>query len=493
MTLRTCFLSILVCWSTATLQAQYCIPTVTVYNGFSVNIRPIDTNGDQITDIEGAAALRRSDVILNANNPCSNEALQFGMRKSGTGTGMPTDTMVWFNCTDLGTQLVEIWVRNTSGGTNFSETYVIVQDNKAVCGPPPTSLSTACQQDQIPPEVLSFNGFSGTIMRVGNGMPMLVVPLSAFVRSTRDECGGDFIYGIRKSGTGSGPTTDQTVSFDCDELGTQLVEIWAGDQSGNWDYSYTYVIVQDHLGLCGTPPLPLPTACSPDEMPPSILTINGLVQSITWQGPGPVAKLRVEDFIKTAKDKCGKQMTYRISKTVQNSQPPPSGSNTVYFDCNELGTQLVDIWLFDASGNMSKSETYVIVQDYVGFCGRSTELAHVVIPEFKKEILRKMGVSLPDETRRRPAAVTVPLAVWPNPVTDGFTLNTHLNQAGSVRVELYDSYGRLVRVLADQIGADAGLFQQYFPLDTGLQPGIYRCVLHTALEHRVAAVYVVGR
>jgi hypothetical protein len=40
------------------------------------------------------------------------------------------------------------------------------------------------------------------------------------------------------------------VTFDCTELGTQCVELWAIDAAGNADYCETYVIVQDNLGNC---------------------------------------------------------------------------------------------------------------------------------------------------------------------------------------------------------------------------------------------------
>jgi hypothetical protein len=44
----------------------------------------------------------------------------------------------------------------------------------------------------------------------------------------------------------------QNVTFDCTELGTQCVELWAID-AGNADYCETYVIVQDNLGQLPSP------------------------------------------------------------------------------------------------------------------------------------------------------------------------------------------------------------------------------------------------
>lgn len=38
--------------------------------------------------------------------------------------------------------------------------------------------------------------------------------------------------------------------FDCDAVGTQVVQLWARDLSGNADFCSTYVIIQDNSGIC---------------------------------------------------------------------------------------------------------------------------------------------------------------------------------------------------------------------------------------------------
>ena len=63
-------------------------------------------------------------------------------------------------------------------------------------------------------------------------------------------------YGIRKAGTGSGFPEDGNgdpiiaVNFNCPELNTQSVEVWARDAAGNTDYCSTSVLVQDNAGFC---------------------------------------------------------------------------------------------------------------------------------------------------------------------------------------------------------------------------------------------------
>jgi hypothetical protein len=64
-------------------------------------------------------------------------------------------------------------------------------------------------------------------------------------------------YGIRKCGQGAGFPVDgnnnpiTNVTFNCNELGTQCVELWSIDLAGNADYCETYIIVQDNAGNCG--------------------------------------------------------------------------------------------------------------------------------------------------------------------------------------------------------------------------------------------------
>ncbi len=48
------------------------------------------------------------------------------------------------------------------------------------------------------------------------------------------------------------PSASQTsVTFDCNDLGQQWVDLWVGDESGNWDHCRTYIVIQDPSGSCG--------------------------------------------------------------------------------------------------------------------------------------------------------------------------------------------------------------------------------------------------
>lgn len=49
------------------------------------------------------------------------------------------------------------------------------------------------------------------------------------------------------------PPAGQTLTFDCNGLGTNQVALWAGDEAGNWDYCLTYLQLSDSARLCEGP------------------------------------------------------------------------------------------------------------------------------------------------------------------------------------------------------------------------------------------------
>ncbi len=77
------------------------------------------------------------DLVLSADdNHSPRTQLQYGIRRSGTGTDFPVNSPgIQFNCEDVGhTRPVEIWVKDLAGNAAFYETYVIIQDNFGACG-----------------------------------------------------------------------------------------------------------------------------------------------------------------------------------------------------------------------------------------------------------------------------------------------------------------------------------------------------------------------
>jgi subtilisin-like proprotein convertase family protein len=103
-------------------------PTVVCVNGLTANVM---SNG---------LTLFISDFLFDAYDNCTPiDYLKFGIRKSDTGTGFPVDangnpqTSVTFDCSEVGTQPVEVWGIDKAGNADFCETYIIIQDNLSNC------------------------------------------------------------------------------------------------------------------------------------------------------------------------------------------------------------------------------------------------------------------------------------------------------------------------------------------------------------------------
>jgi hypothetical protein len=134
-----------------------------------------------------------------------------------------------------GTHKIKWFVEDGCGNESICEYTFIVKDCKK-------------------PTVVCFNGLSVNIMPT----QMIQMWASDFLKYTEDNCtpSNQLKIGIRKSGTGTGFPVDgngnpiTNVTFTCDELGTQTVELWSIDKAGNADFCETYVIVQDNNGFC---------------------------------------------------------------------------------------------------------------------------------------------------------------------------------------------------------------------------------------------------
>lgn len=75
-----------------------------------------------------------STFVLSMNDNCTpTNQLQLGIRKFGSGTGFPTETTVSYGRCDVGTNFVEIWVKDANGLTNSCQNYVLVQPNSGGC------------------------------------------------------------------------------------------------------------------------------------------------------------------------------------------------------------------------------------------------------------------------------------------------------------------------------------------------------------------------
>ncbi len=342
--------------------AQFCKPEITVLNGLAVNIGPVDRTGDGISDVMGVE-MHLSDFLIGAKSPCNNGPLTLTLTKVFQFSP-GSDTKVFFDLTELGTQIVKIWAVDTEGNTDFVETYVLVQDNQNWESQPPRP--TGCDPDLVPPTIVMLNGLASTFIPNGNGTATVQVLSAQMLRRFSDNC--DQSAGARPriekswQSTGS-PSPKAVLTFNCsDELGFSLVEYWMKDAAGNYGWTASYILSQE--GLANDCVNTIEKGCNPDKIPPALFVYNGLAVNI--QTPG-TREVSVDAFIQKVTDNCGAVTAARIRRSTGSPIPPTT--TTVTFDCVSLGTQPVEIWIADQAGNWIRTETYVYVVDNTNGCG----------------------------------------------------------------------------------------------------------------------------
>ncbi|MBK8922821.1 MAG: hypothetical protein IPM81_15150 [Saprospirales bacterium] len=105
---------------------------------------------------------------------------------------------------------------------------------------------------------------------------------------------------------------------------------------------------------------------------PTVSCYNGLSTNIMPQGMGMV---EVSVFVKDAYDNCtpSNLLIFGIREANTGNGFPfnPDGTpqTTYVFDCDDLGFNLVEIWVMDMAGNADFCATYILVQDNIGACG----------------------------------------------------------------------------------------------------------------------------
>ncbi len=116
------------------------------------------------------------------------------------------------------------------------------------------SNQSSCE-DTEKPIIVCKNGLTLPVVQIGDG-GCVEIWASDFVESVTDDCTESInltsSLKIRREGTEDKLSTG--ITFCCEDLGTQIIDVWVTDDSGKSDFCTTYVIVQDHLHPCGGDP-----------------------------------------------------------------------------------------------------------------------------------------------------------------------------------------------------------------------------------------------
>jgi hypothetical protein len=107
-----------------------------------------------------------------------------------------------------------------------------------------------------------------------------------------------------------------------------------------------------------------------DTLPPTLVCQGGTFNL----GPGGVYNLLTSSLFSSATDNCTPQNKLNFSMRIVGSgngfplNPQGFPITQLAFDCGDLGTQNIELWVADAAFNTRVCTTAVIIDDAVGFC-----------------------------------------------------------------------------------------------------------------------------
>jgi hypothetical protein len=155
------------CGQQATCEYTFIIrdeksPTVVSIDNLSANL--LNING-------GLLQLWATDFLqYSDDNYTPSPQIKIGIRKQGTGTGFPYDTLgnaqtgIQFTCDELGTNSVELWALDAGGNISYDSTSILVEDNTQICNNTPCELKMYAGVDtgeSIEDITISFVSSSG--------------------------------------------------------------------------------------------------------------------------------------------------------------------------------------------------------------------------------------------------------------------------------------------------------------------------------------------
>lgn len=442
---------------------------------------------------------------------------RFGIQISGVGN-TKTARMRWRTASTpatytapqlpYGTHKIK-WIAETANGAQKTCEYTfIVKDCKK-------------------PTIVCLNGLSVNIMPTH----MVTLWASDFLQYAEDNVTpvNQLKIGVRKSGTGTGFPVDAngnpitSVTFTCDDQGTQLVEVWTIDLAGNADFCETYVIVQDNLNNCmvngnsllktclqqycsGTPIVDAAVAIMGSSPAiPSFTFTNILFDSSGCFNFPPAIPVSSNSIIVPFKDDnpLNGVTSFDVSLIqahIDGTQPftepwqfiaaDINKSNSISFtDVIELQKLIAGVYT-DFPNNTSwrfVQSDYVFPNPANPFSAPFPESATIsnfmalldTTIVFKGIKIGDLDCSAAGFNGQIPVEREATKAVnqttvsppQPNPTSGSSTIALQLAQAGKVRLDLFDLSGKTVYFVENQMDAGPAILE--IPLDSRFAPGIY--------------------
>jgi len=157
---------------------------------------------------------------------------------------------------------ISVSVKNSTGTTVGSGygphsvnagTYTVTYTAEDGCGNVSTHVITVVVRDKKKPTPIAYKGLAIDLMPATG---QVSIAADRFNNWSFDNCtaNADLILRLGRLGTPNQtvPPSSSSLTFSCADLGTQKVDLWVGDASGNWDYVTTTIEIQNNMGAnCG--------------------------------------------------------------------------------------------------------------------------------------------------------------------------------------------------------------------------------------------------
>ena len=294
--------------------ASTCGPLVVLEQGLTIGLPSTTT-----------MSLAAAAFDAGSQNGCGAGSLTFSFSPN---TGNTTKV---YNCAQLGTNSVNIWVTDGNGNQHSATTQVTVQDLNNYC----TNGGGGCQ-----PVPVLFSTLTTHLQPDGS----VTLQASAWDAGSLNSCqSGSLTFSF------SSNTSDQTRTFDCTDLGAQSLEVWVTDGSQNQSRASVSVLVQDQAGYCNNP-----TA----DCRPLALLRSGLVVNLPV---GQEAAIPASLFNAGSMDECA---TGGLNFAFETPSPAPAKLYT----CDDLGPHTELIRVVDGNGFVMYLEATILVTDREASC-----------------------------------------------------------------------------------------------------------------------------
>lgn len=212
-----------------------------------------------------------------------------------------------------------------------------------------------CQYNPNIPGSPGYWEYTQVVKVMDNTAPVIACPGNVSVQSLDASCGTGAVSVPALSATDCSPNLIWTVKVDYNSNGSIDVVGSTPNLSGNYPFGVhaVSVTVEDGCGNIATCNF---TITVTDGKKPTPVCVNGLAVELMPMNGGGMVQLTATMFNAGSFDNCTSPQNLQM-------QIVPS-----LFDCDDVGTNIVTMYVTDQAGNTDYCETYVIIQDNMVVC-----------------------------------------------------------------------------------------------------------------------------